>query len=99
VTCLKGGDQKASLKPLGFLTRNHYPVRQPGLGLAVSKRIVGLLELLKQFGLIRSGDARAGIPHRELFASALIAQDCRTRIDRLIDVCFTPKSGHGSARP
>jgi hypothetical protein len=28
VTCLKGGDQKGSLKPLSFLTRNHYPVRQ-----------------------------------------------------------------------
>jgi hypothetical protein len=26
VTCLKGGDQKGSLKPLSFLTCNHYPV-------------------------------------------------------------------------
>jgi hypothetical protein len=34
VTCLKGGDQKGSLKPLSFLTHNHYHVvPMPGAAL------------------------------------------------------------------
>ncbi len=41
-----------------------YGEPQAGAALLAGDRIVGLLELLKQLGLIDSGDARSGVPDR-----------------------------------
>src|SRR6516164_478395 len=39
---------------------------QAGAALLARDRIVGLLELMKQLGLVRSGDARAGVADRDM---------------------------------
>src|SRR5262249_51552820 len=43
-----------------------YGQPQTGTALLASDRIVGLLEFLKQLGLIGSGNTRAGVPDRDM---------------------------------
>src|SRR5215469_10404741 len=43
-----------------------YGEPQAGAALLACDRIVGLLELLKQLGLVNSGDARAGVTDRDM---------------------------------